>query len=393
MAAAWGFGREGGLTAPGAAAAAPRPEPDSGQAGRLEVVGRFAVGIAHDLNNLLAAILAVADGIAGRPETDPQTLADTAQIGAAARRGAALVRHLLAFGREAPDAPRRVELRAALADLAPLLRHVVGRRVRVDFDAGPHDLPVRIDPTRLDQVIVNLAANARDAMAEGGVLTIRCRDGQRAPGAWALIEVCDTGTGIPSHVLPHIFEPFFTTRKEHGTGLGLATVQDVVRQAGGSVGVRSRAGEGTCMAIRLPLAVAAAALPCGGTVLLVEDQDAVRRLGERALAGAGWTVLAADSAEAALQMVGAGRELAAIVTDLDLPGLDGAGLVGEVRARLGQPALPAVLVSGYTEATLRREGGLASALAGSPRTTRFLAKPFAMGDLEGLVREVVGAAR
>jgi two-component system cell cycle sensor histidine kinase/response regulator CckA len=374
-------------------ASARRPEADTAQAGRLEVVGRFAAGIAHDLNNLMAAILAVADGIAGRPDTAPQALADAAQIGAAARRGAALVRHLLAFGREAPDAPRVVELRAALADLAPLLRHVVGRQVRLDFEPGPRDLPVRIDPTRLDQVIVNLAANARDAMAEGGVLTIRCREAKRAPGAWAIVEVRDTGTGIPAHVLPRIFEPFFTTRMEHGTGLGLATVQDVVRQAGGSVGVESRLGEGTCMVIRLPLAEAAAALPCGGTVLFVEDQDAVRRLGERALASAGWTVLTADSAETALQMVGSGRELAAIVTDLDLPGLDGAGLVGELRARLGQPALPAVLVSGYTEATLRREGGVAAALAGSPRTTRFLAKPFALCDLDGVVREVVAASR
>jgi two-component system cell cycle sensor histidine kinase/response regulator CckA len=370
----------------------PAPIPDAGaaQAGRLEIVGRFAAGIAHDLNNLLAAILAASDGIASRRQVDPETLGEVAQIGAAARRGAALVRHLLAFGREAPEAPRVLELRDALGDLAPLLRHVLGREVHLELDAGARDLPVRIDPTRFDQIIVNLAANARDAMPSGGTLMISCRIEPLASGvAGVRVEVRDTGTGIPPHVLPHIFEPFFTTRSERGTGLGLATVQDIVRQAGGAITVESTPSVGTCMTIRLPLAERPTAAPCAGTVLLVEDEPTVRRLGEQALARAGWTVAAVDSAEAALNCVGAIGDLAAVVTDLDLPGLDGAGLVGELRARLGRPALPAVLVSGYAEATLRREGGLAAVLAGSPGTTRFLAKPYALADLAAALREVV----
>ena len=254
----------------------------------MEMVGRFAAGIAHDFNNLLAAILAATEQMAGRPELDATTREDAAQIGAAARRGGALVRQLLAFAREAPAAPRRLEVRAAIDDVLPLLRHLLGRGVRLVIERGDEALPVRIDPTGFDQVLLNLAANARDAMPRGGVLTLRCRSFYRDGTRVACIEVRDTGTGIAPEVLPHIFTPFFTTRSDHGTGLGLATVQEIITTARGAVSAESTPGAGTCMRVVLPIDEEPTRFPvCAtegrGLVLLVEDEPVSRRLAERAL--------------------------------------------------------------------------------------------------------------
>ena len=284
------------ILSPGEKPECDQPDRARSQAGRMEVVGRFAVGIAHDFNNLLAAVLSATEQIAIRPGLDKATLNDAAQIRSAARRGAALVRHVLAFARETPSAPRRIDLCEAVDDLVPLLRHLLGRGVRLEIDCGEGALPVRIDPTGLDQVLLNLAANARDAMPKGGVLSLRChalrRDGVRFAG----IDVRDTGAGIAPEVLPHIFSPFFTTRSEHGTGLGLASVQDIVSAAGGFVTVESSAGGGTCMHVALPIdddsaeACEMAKTPPGGQLLLVEDEPVARRLAERALATWGWQV-------------------------------------------------------------------------------------------------------
>ena len=269
------------------------------QAQRMEMVGRFAAGIAHDFNNLLAAILAATEQMAGRPELDATTREDAAQIGAAARRGGALVRQLLAFAREAPAAPRRLEVRAAIDDVLPLLRHLLGRGVRLVIERGDEALPVRIDPTGFDQVLLNLAANARDAMPRGGVLTLRCRSFYRDGTRVACIEVRDTGTGIAPEVLPHIFTPFFTTRSDHGTGLGLATVQEIITTARGAVSAESTPGAGTCMRVVLPIDEEPTRFPvCAtegrGLVLLVEDEPVSRRLAERALTSWGWQVVAAE---------------------------------------------------------------------------------------------------
>ena len=354
-------------------------------AGRMQVVGGFAVGIAHDFNNLLVVILSAADSIASRPGLDPGTLDDAGQIRAAARRGTALVRHLLAFARETPAVPRRLDIREAVDDLAPLLRHLLGRGVRLDVDPGEVALPVCIDPTGFDQVLVNLAANARDAMPQGGVLTLRCGvlpgDGVRH----AVIEVRDTGTGIPPEVLPHIFAPFFTTRREHGTGLGLATVREVVTAAGGVVAAESIPGAGTCMRVTLrlddePAETRDAGTAGGGLVLLVEDEPVSRRLAQRALAAWGWQVLPADSAEAALEQIGSAR-LAAVVTDMELPGRSGAALVTELRVRPGGAALPAIIVSGHAEAVLRRDAAVQALFAAAGPPTRLLSKPYKLPEL------------
>ncbi len=355
------------------------------QAQRMELMGRFAAGIAHDFNNLLAVMLAATEQIASRPGLDEATREDAAQIGATARRGAALVRQLLAFARETPAAPRRLEVREAIEDLVPLLRHLLGRAVRLVIDRGDDALPVRIEPTGFDQVLLNLACNARDAMPRGGVLTLRCRAVYRNGVRCAGIEVRDTGTGIAPEVLPHIFTPFFTTRSDQGTGLGLSTVREIVSAAGGVVTAESAPGKGTCMRVVLRLAEDPVTFPRGGTaeggrVLLVEDEPVSRCLVERALSSWGWQVLAAELAEAALDLAASGR-LAAVVTDMELPGRSGASLLAELRARPGGGALPAIIVSGHAEPALRRDPAVQALLSMPAPPTVLLSKPYPLPEL------------
>ncbi|MBN8890819.1 MAG: hypothetical protein BGP12_15660 [Rhodospirillales bacterium 70-18] len=420
------------------------------QSQKLQAVGQLAGGIAHDFNNLLTAVIGAADSMAAHPGLDGEMREDVEQIRTSAARGAALVRQLLAFGRQQTLQPRVVAVNAAIADLSGLLRRLLGETIRLEMELEPPGRTVRVDPSQLDQVLVNLAVNARDAMKQGGTLTLRSghitlfrplvRGSETiAPGRYVMIEVADTGAGIPPEVLPRIFDPFFTTKREGGGhGLGLSTVHGIVRQSGGYLGVESEPGMGTRMRIYLPrweeavaiprrprpaaapLAVAppsgsppesgrdsgrdsgreSAASPAGptaprpfgqgvpGLVLLVEDEDAVRRLAERTLARHGWTVLAADSGEAALALLealpgGQAPPLAAIVTDMVMPGMDGAALVRAVRQRLGTPALPAILVSGYAEETLRQDVDATA--------TVFLPKPYALKELAAKLAMVAGS--
>jgi two-component system cell cycle sensor histidine kinase/response regulator CckA len=276
--------------------------------------------------------------------------------------------------------------------------------VRLELDLETPGRLVHADPTQLDQVLVNLAVNARDAMPDGGVLTLRTGHltllqpvvrgpDTFMPGRYVMIEVRDTGTGISSEVLPRIFEPFFTTRRDQGgSGLGLATVHGIVRQSEGYLTVESELGHGTCMRVFLPRwddqeleapAAAPIAAPVAAcmhidaarVVLLVEDEEPVLRLAERALLRQGWQVLAADSGEAALAVLDGGERdaITAIVTDMVMPGMDGIALVRAVRERLGNPGLPAILVSGYAESALRRDLEAV--------TTSFMAKPYTLKEL------------
>ena len=393
---------------------------------RLQAAGQLAGGIAHDFNNLLTAILGAADAIGVQAALGAEAREDLAQIRASADRGSALTRQLLAFGRRQTLQPRALAVNAVLTAMAALLRRLVGSRVRLDLALDEADPQVRADPTALDQVLLNLAVNARDAMPEGGTLTLRSghmtlyRPVVRGPetippGRYVMIEVQDTGTGIPPEAMAHIFEPFFTTRREQGgTGLGLATVHGIVRQSDGFLGVESSAGSGTRLRVYLPRwdgdAVTIPALPvpppgaaarpaiaappalaAPGTVLLVEDEQTVRTIAARALTRLGWRVLAAESAEAALDLLDrtAAPRLDAIVTDLVMPGLDGAALVRQVRSRLAAPTLPAILVSGYAEEELRREVATAIGEGG----TIFLPKPYDIGDLAARLRAAKVAAK
>ncbi len=380
-------------------------EDQLGQAQRLQAVGELAGGIAHDFNNLLTAILGAAEDMLARAadtpgrETDRE---DLLQIGTSARRGAALVRQLLAFSRQQTLQPRVIALNDAIRSAATLLERLLGSGVALSLELEEPGRLVCIDPTQLDQVLVNLAVNASHAMPQGGRLTIASTPrlvlkpekfgGETVPpGRYVCFSVSDTGCGIPPEVLPRIFEPFFTTRREKGgTGLGLSTVHGIVRQSGGYMAVESHLGVGTIFRILLPRhedpaawrgdqPPPSAAMPPppaafgGRTVLLVDDEAAVRRLAERALSRDGWRVIAATSGEDALDAVArtGDGDLACVVSDVVMPGMDGPALVRALRHRW--PRLPAILMSGYADAELRQ--ALQSA------DICFLSKPFSMTEL------------
>jgi two-component system cell cycle sensor histidine kinase/response regulator CckA len=361
------------------------------QAQRLQSVGQLAAGIAHDFNNLLTAVLGAAEALA--PLVADSGQVELAPIREGAERGAGLVRQLLAFGRQQTLQPRVLELNGAVRQAAGLLRCALGNGVTLALELEEPGRRVRIDPTQLNQVLMNLTVNARDAMPDGGAITIGT--GRRLvletvveggetvpPGRYAVIEVRDTGGGIPADVLPHVFEPFFTTRRDSGgTGLGLATVHGIVRQSGGFLSVESAPGAGTVFRILLPRHDAAEApepearaeAPAGRRLLLVEDEAPVRRLAARALRRAGWEVVEAAGPEEALAADLAG--VSQLVSDVMMPGMDGPALVRALRREL--PGVKALLVSGYADAE-RRQALAAEDMA-------FLAKPFSMAALVALV--------
>lgn len=375
---------------------------------RLQALGVLAGGIAHDFNNLLAVVLGATEDavrLAG-PDAPPALLAELAQVQEAAGRGAALVRQMMAYARQQVLAPRLVNLNAAVESMAQLLRPLLGRSVSLVVELDSPGRMVRIDPTQLDRVLMNLAMNARQAMPRGGRLVLRTgralllqpqqEGAERIPaGRWTVLEVEDSGEGIPPAILPRIFEPFFTGRgPQGGTGMGLATVHGIVRQSGGYVSVRSRPGEGALFRILLPrvedaaepAATPASALAAGaaapGRLLLVEDEAPLRRLAERALARAGWAVMAAEDAESALALVEAAAEPPALlVSDVVMPGMDGVALAAQLRERF--PGLPVLLVSGYAPSMV--EQGLPGG------ALHFLAKPYRPAELVEAARRAAGA--
>ncbi len=369
---------------------------------RLQSIGQLAGGVAHDFNNLLAAISGAAEAaLARRPGAE--TAEDLRQILDSAGRGARLVKQLLAFASRQALAPRVVALGAAVQGMAPLLERLLGPRHALVLDLDRPGPRARVDPSQLDQALLNLVVNARDAMPEGGAIRVGLsamdlateevvQGGVIPPGAWAVLSVADEGAGIPPALLPRIFEPFFTTRRgQGGTGLGLSTVLGILRQSGGHVSVASAPGRGTAFRLWFPLSMAAAeaeAAPAAAAgagaaaarrVLLVEDEAPLRLLTRRALVAAGHEVRAVEDAEAALAAVDDGFLPEVLVSDVTMPGeLDGLALAEALRARI--PGLPVVLVSGYAAATVG-EG-----LAG--KGVRFLEKPFRMADLAAAVGAV-----
>jgi len=371
--------------------AAKRAEQRLRETSRLETVGRLAGGIAHDFNNLLTAILGAAEAAAAAPNRD-DAACELRQIEDAARRGAGLVGQLLAFARQQVLRPVSVDLNAAVESIAPLLRRLVGDTVTVELALEQPGRRVRVDPTQLDQVLMNLAANAHAAMPQGGTLrfttgraVVLDTGGPVPPGRYAVLEVADTGVGMPPEVQARIFEPFYTTRPEKGgTGLGLATVQGIVAQSGGHIAIESEPGRGTRFRLHLPRFDGAeegppppappAAEP-DAALLLVEDEAPLRRLATRILEKAGHTVRAADSAEAALDLIAEGFTPRAVISDVAMPGLDGVALARKLRERW--PALPVLLVSGYAPAACEADFG-AERLA-------FLAKPYAPTELSAAV--------
>jgi two-component system, cell cycle sensor histidine kinase and response regulator CckA len=377
---------------------------------KLQATGQLAGGIAHDFNNLLTAILGAAEGVLAR-EPPGETREDAAQIRESAQRGAALIRQLLAFGRQQRLAPKVIAVNEAIENVTGLLRRLLGGHVRILLALEQPGRKVRADPTQLDQVLINLAVNARDAMPHGGELTLRSghitlyrpmMHGAETipPGRYVMIEIVDNGEGIPPEVLPRIFDPFFTTKRERGgSGLGLSTVHGIIRQSDGFLAVDSEPGRGTAVRIYLPRwegkededeepAPQKSAVPPEpsianrGTVLLADDEDAVRRLTARALKQAGWDVIDADSGDSALESLRrSGATLQALVTDLVMPGMGGEELAKTLRADPIHARLPVVVVSGYAETQ--------SSQSISDADTIFLAKPYSLADLVAALSRLV----
>jgi PAS domain S-box-containing protein len=358
------------------------------QAQRLESVGQLAGGVAHDFNNLLSVILTCV-GFAQRelPAEHP-VYDDVEEIGRAADRAAALTRQLLMFSRREVVTPQVVDAGALVRNLERLLTRTLSERVALRIAIGPDIEPVLIDPAQLEQVLVNLAVNARDAMPQGGTLSIAVGgvpDGVR-------ITVADDGTGMPPEVRERAFEPFFTTKQAgDGTGLGLATVHGVVTDAGGTVEIDSEVGGGSVVTIFLPAAAEGAVVPDepvapgerahgSARVLVVEDQDPVRRQAVRILDAHGYTVRDAPSADEALA---AWEPVDVLVTDVVMPGMSGQQLAGHARERT--PGLRVVFMSGHTDDVLVREGARQGDIA-------FVQKPFTRDSLLRAVEEALAQA-
>ena len=377
------------------------------QSQKMEGIGQLAGGIAHDFNNLLTTVLGYSDMALSQLSAHDPIREDILEIRKAGERASNLTRQLLAFSRKQVFEPRVLDLNALIAESSRMLARLIGEHIRFVTELDPGLASVRADPGQVEQVIVNLVVNARDAMPEGGALTMRtgnvdvtaasARDHFGVePGRYVVIAVADTGVGIDPETQKRIFEPFFTTKeKPHGTGLGLATVYGIVSQSGGHIFVTSEPGRGSTFAIYLPRveelasatdapAAPAAVRQGSETILLVEDEEAVRGLTRRCLESSGYTVLQASNAEEALPIAAshAGR-LDLLLTDVIMPGASGPELA--LRVLELRPGTRVLYVSGYTDLSMASQGVLDDGAF-------FLQKPFTPQTLARKVREVLDLA-
>lgn len=376
------------------------------QSQKMQAVGQLAGGIAHDFNNLLTAIIGFCDLLLLRHKPGDPSFGDLQQIKQNSNRAANLVRQLLAFSRQQVLRPKVQDITDVMTELSHLLRRLIGANIELKFIHGEDLGFVKVDGGQMEQVLVNMAVNARDAMGEGGILTVttshfvnrepqKCGEDTMPVGHWVRIDIADTGTGIPPAIIDRIFEPFFTTKDVgQGTGLGLATVYGIIRQSGGYLAVDSRVGEGTTFSIYLPrltelgaddekpvTAPEEAVSDLTGTarILLVEDEDAVRTFSTRALTNKGYEVITAESGEAGLQVFHEQtKPIDLLVTDVIMPNMDGPTLAKHIRAEV--PAMKIIFMSGYTEDKLKDHMG---------DGIYFLPKPFTLKQLAAKVKEVL----
>src|SRR3954454_5909828 len=385
------------------------------QVQKMDTVGQLAGGIAHDFNNVLSAIMMATDFLlqAHKP-TDP-SFGDIMQIKQNANRAAALVRQLLAFSRKQTLRPQVLDFGETLSDLTILLRRLLGEKVSLETVHGRDLWPVKADVSQLEQVVVNLAVNARDAMPKGGKLTVRtanitaeeCKALPYKPlpaSDYVTVDVKDTGTGIPREIIDKIFEPFFTTKETgKGTGLGLSTVYGIVKQTNGYVFVDSAVGKGTTFRIFLPrhvpvagevteaapldkTAKAPANLTGHGTILLVEAEEGLRGLNARGLTSRGYTVLEAGNGVEAIEVIESrGGDVDLVVSDVVMPEMDGPTLAKELRTR--NPNLKIIFVSGYAEDAFEK-----NLPDGELGNYNFLAKPFTLKQLVAAVKDTMRQA-
>ena len=376
------------------------------QATKMQAVGQLAGGVAHDFNNILTAIIGHCDLMMMRHTPGDSDYDDIQQIKSNSNRAAGLTRQLLAFSRQQTLRPQVLQLPDVVSEVSHLLKRLLGETVQLVVKHGRDLGPVRADPGQLEQVIVNLSVNARDAMASGGggaltIQTYAVKADQVADlgsdilpiADYSALSIADTGTGIPAAILGKVFEPFFTTKEVgKGTGLGLSTVYGIVKQSGGFIFADSKVGEGTRFTIYLPvhrveeekesrrvIKPVEGELWGTGTILLVEDEPMVRTVAERALTRHGYKVLTANNGEEALEIVDRGDEIALLISDVVMPLMDGPTMVRE--ARKTRPDLPILFMSGYAEEQLRKSIDIAN--------VAFLPKPFSVQELAEAVRKAL----
>ena len=381
------------------------------QAQKMEAVGRLAGGVAHDFNNLLTAIMGYSQLAQARLEPNAPMLGDIEEILRAAKRAASLTRQLLAFSRKQVFQPRVLNLSTLITEMDGMLRRIIGTDLDLYTSPAVGLGQVKADPGQIEQVVLNLVVNARDAMPTGGKLTIESSNVQldRAysggvatipPGSYVMLAVSDTGCGMDAETISHIFEPFFTTKEsDKGTGLGLSIVHGILQQSGGHIEVLSQPGRGTTFKIYLPQVEervegaapsAGAEPPPGGseTVLLVEDEDLVRRVASASLCSAGYSVIEASNRAEALQICEACERNEATIdlmlSDIIMPGMS----IRELRQRLSlvQPEMKLLCMSGYSDEAIVHQGVIEPEI-------RFIQKPFTVTGLLHGVREVLDAPR
>ncbi|MGB1077204.1 MAG: ATP-binding protein, partial [Bdellovibrionales bacterium] len=376
------------------------------QSQKMQAVGQLAGGVAHDFNNLLTAIIGFCDLLLLRHKPGDPSFADIMQIQQNSNRAANLVRQLLAFSRQQTLRPEVQDLTDILTEVSHLIRRLIGTNIELTLLHGDDLGFIKVDANQIEQVLVNLAVNARDAMDTGGELKITTSmfenkkaltigEDKMPSGKWVKLDVSDTGTGIPDDVLEHIFEPFFTTKDVgEGTGLGLATVYGIIRQTGGFLKVDSHVGKGTTFSIYFPEAepeetsentekkdkIESKDLTGSARILLVEDEDPVRAFSTRALTNKGYEVLDANGGATALDILKKeeNSQIDLLITDVMMPDMDGPTVAAKIREK--HPDLKIIFMSGYTEEKLKEHMG---------KNIWFLAKPFTLKTLAEKVKEVL----
>ncbi|HET7220517.1 MAG TPA: response regulator, partial [Vicinamibacterales bacterium] len=373
---------------------------------KMEAVGQLAGGVAHDFNNLLTAILGYTALLLEAADQHPELIPDLEEIKRAGERAGALTRQLLAFSRKQVVQPKMLNLNDVVSELEKMLRRVIGEDIRLETITAPDLRRVKADPNQIEQILMNLAVNARDAMPRGGVLTIATGNGtmaadSRLPGAaghvpCVTLTVSDTGVGIPADIRDRVFEPFFTTKGPgKGTGLGLSTVYGIVTQNGGVVAVESERNRGTTFSIRFPLVdvpdqrearTAPPVQPHAGceTILLVEDEPGVRHLVQRVLSGRGYEVLEARDVGHAVQIAAEfPGQIHLLLSDIVMPGLSGPDLAQRIIAR--RPDLRVLYMSGFSNRLNTEHGSLSAGVT-------ILHKPFTPEHLVRTVRDCLDVA-
>jgi PAS domain S-box-containing protein len=366
-----------------------RLETELAHAQKMEAIGRLAGGVAHDFNNHLTAILGYVEMILGQVGDDKPISSDLKEVQRAAERSADLVKRLLAFGHRQIIQPRDLNLSAVISSLLPMLGRLIGEGTRVVTTLAPDLRSVLGDESQIEQVVMNLALNARDAMPSGGTLSIETANATPQ----VVLTIRDTGTGMDAHTKEHLFEPFFTTKPVgQGTGLGLSTVYSIVKELGGSIQVDSEVGKGSAFRIAMPSTAPVpevletkarpGSLPVGReTILLVEDDDTVRRLTKLALERHGFRVIEAALPEQALSLATPPEEpIALLLTDVVMPQLSGPELAERIKNM--RPGLPVLYMSGYPAGMIMKGESL-------DVTVRLLSKPFTTEELLATVEEAL----